>query len=40
MAQVFLLSGKMRARIAQNTTSFSPRADALQQEFMDKANAE
>ena len=39
MAQVFLLSGKMRARIAQNTTSFSPRADALQQEFMDKANA-
>ena len=39
MAQLFQLAARMRQRLSQTNVTFSPRADALQAEFMDKANA-
>lgn len=38
MAQVFQLASRIRSRLANDSISFSPRADALQTEFMQKAN--
>lgn len=39
MAQVFQLASRIRSRLANDSISFSPRGDALQAEFMEKANA-